>query len=487
MKIAMVSAEIGPFAKTGGLADVVQTLSIALERRGHELSLILPAYRYALKGDFSLEATALRFSVPLSHQRREAAILRGNLGKNILVYLVREDSFFDREFLYGTPGRDYQDNCERFVFFSRAALELLRLMPVDVLHCHDWQTAPAIVFLKAQSERYPELQSTRAVLTVHNLGFQGIFPQSDWHWLDLDRSLFAPQYLEFYDNINFLKGALVFADKITTVSPSYATEIMEAEQGFGLEGVLRERARDVVGILNGVDYGQWNPVTDPFITKRYGDRNLTAKRICKTSLQRALGLPEKGNVALIGMISRLTSQKGFDLLEDIFDALMDRELQIALLGNGETRYHEFWADAARHYPAKVAARFGFDDSMAHQIEAGADIFLMPSHYEPCGLNQMFSLKYGTIPIVRAVGGLKDTVKDYDAENGSGTGFVFGPYEALDLLATVDRALRVFRNKKAWTTLRRRAMSLDFSWDRSADAYHHLYLGCRANGYPRGGP
>ncbi len=484
MKIAMVSAEIGPFAKTGGLADVVQTLSLALERRGHELVLILPAYRCALQGDFLLDETPIRLSVPLAEQRREASVLQTKLGANTSVYLVRADTFFDREFLYGTPEGDYEDNCQRFVFFSRAALELLRHMPADLLHCHDWQTSLAIVFLKAQAPRYPELQSTQAVVTVHNLGFQGIFPQTDWRWLNLDESYFTPEYLEFYDNINFLKGALLFADKITTVSPSYAQEIMDMEQGFGLEGVLRERARDVVGILNGVDYGQWNPATDPFIAKPYSDNNLTAKRKCKKSLQRAMGLPDKPDVPLIGMISRLTSQKGFDLLEKLFDRLMERELQIALLGNGEPRYQNFLSDAAARFPMKVAVRFGFDEPLAHQIEAGADIFLMPSLYEPCGLNQMFSLKYGTIPIVRAVGGLKDTVEDYDAENGSGTGFVFGPYEAPALLATLDRALQVFRQKKEWTALRRRAMSLDFSWDRSADAYSQLYQCCAVTEHPR---
>jgi starch synthase len=297
--------------------------------------------------------------------------------------------------------------------------------------------------------------------------------------LNLDRSFFSPERLEFYGRINFLKGALLCADKITTVSPTYAREIMGKEQGFALEGVLQRRAGDVVGILNGVDYGQWNPAVDPWIAERYTESNLAAKHNCKQSLQRALGLPVRDEAPLLGIVSRLTSQKGFDLVEKIFRQLIARDLQIAILGSGEGRYEKFFRRVAKQFSKKVGARIGFDEALAHRIEAGADIFLMPSLYEPCGLNQMFSLKYGTIPIVRAVGGLKDTVENFDPELGTGTGFVFGAYEPQALMAAIERALRVYGNKKAWTALRRRAMSMDFSWERSADAYSNLYRQLRS--------
>ena len=474
MKIAMLSSEIAPFAKTGGLADVLGTLSVALEKRGHEISLIMPAYRCVLNGPFALDETGMQLAVPLGASVGEASVLEARLGQNVSVYLVRADRYFDRDFLYGTPYGDYPDNAERFAFFSRAALEILRRHPVEIVHCHDWQTALGIVFLKAQGSRYPEVASVKTVLTAHNLGFQGIFRESHWPLLNLDRSYFSPQHLEFYGNINFLKGGLIFADKITTVSPTYAQEIMSAGQGFGLQGILRQRAPDVTGILNGVDYSEWNPETDPFIARRYSENDLAGKRICKDKLQGSLGLPVKSAVPLFGMVSRLTSQKGFDLVQKIFDQIMERELQLVLLGSGELRYEDFFATAAARFPEKFAVRMGFDEALAHRIEAGADIFLMPSLYEPCGLNQMFSLKYGTIPIVRAIGGLKDTVIDYDAEPGKGTGFVFDRYEPNALWESIERALRVFTENRSWTALIHRAMRMDFSWDRSAQAYSNLY-------------
>jgi len=474
MKIAMVSSEIVPFAKTGGLADVVGSLSAALERIGHQMTLIMPAYRAVLQGGFAIDDSGMRFSVPVSDRQIEASVFRARAGSNITVYCIRADRYFDRAFLYGSPEGDYPDNAERFVFFSRAALEVLRHEPVDMLHCHDWQSAPAIVFLKAQPERYAECRAAKTVLTVHNLGFQGIFPSSQWPLLNLDRSLFTPQFLEFYGNINFLKGGLVYADKITTVSPSYAQEIMEKEQGFGLEGVLRGRRRDIVGILNGVDYSQWDPQNDPYIAKPYGAANLRAKRNCKKALQRTFGLPEKSDLPLIGMVSRLTSQKGLDLIEKILDPLMQSDLQMTILGTGEPRFEELVIAAAARHPQKFAARIGFDEALAHKIEAGADFFLMPSQYEPCGLNQMFSLRYGTIPIVRAIGGLKDTVEDFDAEREAGTGFVFAPYDPQALLDAVHWALQAFREKRSWTALQRRTMNKDFSWDRSTRRYDELY-------------
>ena len=474
MKIGVISSEISPFAKTGGLADVVGSLSTALEQLGHELCLIMPAYRSTLLGGFALTDVSLDVSVPLSDRQERATILKTKLGRDVIVYLVRADRYFDRESLYGTKQGDHADNLARFVFFTRSALEILRREQAKIIHCHDWQTALAPVFLRTQPLRYPEIASAKTVLTVHNIAFQGNFWRPDWHYLNLDEYLFSPAYLEFYQNFSLLKGGLIFADKITTVSPTHAAEIMTTEQGFGLEGVLQQRANDLIGILNGVDYNQWNPAVDPLIAEQYSEDSLESKRLCKENLQRTMGLAIKPGVPLFGMISRLTSQKGVDLVEKIFDMLIQRDVQFVLLGTGESHYEDFFHRAAAQFPGKVGVRIGFDEALAHQIEAGADIFLMPSLFEPCGLNQMFSLKYGTIPIVRAVGGLKDTVEDYNAERSAGTGFVFEAHDAQELLQTIDRALNLFPDKKSWIALQRRAMSMDFSWDRSARAYSRIY-------------
>jgi starch synthase len=474
MKIAMIASEAVPFAKTGGLADVLGTLTTALERLGHEISLIVPAYRCALRSEFRASELPIEISVALGDRQEKATVFQSTIGNAVSVYLIRADRYFDREHLYGTPAGDYPDNAERFTFFCRAALEVLRAYPVDVVHAHDWQSALAIVFLKIQPGRYPEIAAAKTILTIHNLGFQGLFEQSEWTLLNLDPAYFTPQYLEFYGKINFLKGGLIFADKLTTVSPTYAQEIMTEEQGFGLEGVVRQRAGDLIGILNGVDYDQWNPWTDPYLEQHRGENNLTVKRNCKKHMRQMLGLPDLPGIPVLAMISRLASQKGFDLVESVFEVLMERDLQFALLGSGDLRYADFFRAAAKRYPDRVAARIGFDELMAHRIEAGADLFLMPSLYEPCGLNQMYSLKYGTIPIVRAIGGLRDTVQDYDRERESGTGFVFEPYDAQAMLQAIDRGLSTYRDRNEWAELQRRAMAMDYSWNRSAAAYSNLY-------------
>jgi len=474
VRIAMLSSEITPFAKTGGLADVIGTLAPALERAGHELTLIMPAHRSVLRGYFALDLSEVAISALVGGAQLEAPVLRSRLGKNISVFFVRADEYFDREYLYGTAQADYADNAERFVFFCRAALEVLRRYPVDIVHAHDWQAALAPVFLKLQSESYPEIASAKTVFTIHNLGFQGIFDATHWPLLNLPASWFTPAGLEFYARINFLKGALLFSDKITTVSPTYAREIMTPEQGFGLDGVLRGRASDVIGILNGIDYQEWNPQADPAIACQYTVKNLAGKTGCKQELQAFFQLPQRPDVPLLGVVSRLTAQKGFELIQKIWPELMQQDLQFVLLGTGEARFVEFFTQAATLHPEKASVHIGFDEKLAHRIEAGADIFLMPSLYEPCGLNQMFSLRYGTIPIVRAVGGLNDSVENYDAEKATGTGFTFVPYEPEALNDAVERALHAFANERAWTALKRRAMKIDNSWDRSAAAYSTMY-------------
>lgn len=474
VQLAIISPEIFPFAKTGGLGDVLGALPIALQRLGLRPCLFMPAYRSVLKGGFPIEDTGVRFSVPISSRKEKGSLFRTVMGRAIPVYLIRADHYFDREYLYGTADADYPDNAERFTFFARAVLEVLRLGPPKILHAHDWQSALAVVFLKAEAQLYPELALTKTIFTVHNLGFQGLFPHLDWHLLNLDQHLFAPRYLEFYGRINLLKGGLVFADTITTVSPSYAEEIKTAEQGFGLEGVFQERAASLVGIINGADYNVWNPETDPFIAQNYSAQDLSGKKTCKTDLQRFFGLPLDAEVPLVGMVSRLTAQKGIDLLQEAMDKLLARRLQLVIIGTGESRYEQFFSRVLLAYPGRVGVKIVFDEAIAHRVIAGADMSLLPSYYEPSGLTQLYSLRYGTIPTVRATGGLKDTIEEFDPLTGTGNGFVFGPYQVNDFLTAVDRAIALFRQHDRWTTLMHNAMSADFSWKHTAQSYLDLY-------------
>ena len=475
LHIVMVSPEVVPFAKTGGLADMVSSLAIALQQLGQQVTLITPAYRSVLNNGFPLRYTGTRVAVSTSGRTEEAQVFTTVLDEHIQVYLIRADRYFDRDYLYATPEGDYADNAERFAFFARAALELLGGMDFpDVLHAHDWQAALAIALLKTQPERYPGLASIRTVFTLHNLGYQGLFSPDQWHLLDLDPALFSPEGLEFYGKINFLKGGLVFAEALTTVSPTYAQEIRTSEYGFGLEGIFQQRSANLVGIMNGVDYKVWNPATDPFIAQQYTADDPSGKRPCKAALQAAFGLAQDSDIPLLGAISRLTSQKGFDLLEAALDELLRRDVQFVLLGTGDAQHQDYFRSAAARYPGRVGVRIAYEEVLAHKIEAGADMFLMPSRYEPSGLTQLYSLKYGTIPVVRATGGLKDTIEEFDPATGKGNGFCFKPYEASAFLAAVNRALAVFQNKNQWKTLMTNAMTADYSWSRSASEYLNLY-------------
>ena len=479
LHVAMASSEIAPFARTGGLGDVLGSLPPALERAGVRVSLIMPAYRSVLKGDHKLEETGIRFSVPVSDRIEEAEVLTAKIGKAVRVSFIRNDRYFDRDNLYFGPEGDYADNAERFIFFSRAVLEVLRNEPPDVLHAHDWQTALAIVFLETQPELYPELAGVRTVFSVHNLGYQGLFWKYDWHLLNLDWRFFTPQYLEFYDKINFLKGGVVFADRVATVSPRYAEEIKTPEYGFGLDGVFRDRDKDLAGILNGLDYKLWNPETDTIIARTYSSDDLSGKAECKAELQNMMGLPVKADAPLVGMVTRLTSQKGCDLLERVLPDLMGRDVQFAMLGSGEQTYMDIFGAMPERYPGRVAVHIGFDGTFVHKVIAGADMLLIPSRYEPCGLTQMQSLRYGTPPVVRATGGLADTIKEFDPSELTGNGFIFSPYEAPDLLQAVDRALLVYHSEPDWRILQENAMKADFSWERSAKLYRELYQGLLA--------
>ena len=473
--VVMICPEIVPLAKTGGLADMAGSLAVTLEELGLRVSVILPAYRQVLEQVRAFKDTGIRVSVGMGGRTEEAQVLSGVIGKQIPVYLICADRWFDREHLYGTPEGDYPDNAERFTFFCRAALEMLREIDTpDILHAHDWQTALAITFLKTQPERYPGLAAVRTVLTVHNLGYQGLFPARDWGLLGLDSGLFTTEGLEFHGNFSLLKGGILFADAITTVSPAYAEEIRTAEHGFGMDGVFERRSGALAGILNGVDYGIWNPATDRFLARNYTPSDLSGKRACKAELQKLFRLPQEPGTPLIGIVSRLASQKGFDLLEKALDELLERDLQLVLLGSGDKKYQDAFRAAAGRFPGRMAVRIAFEEALAHQIEAGADLFLMPSRYEPSGLNQLYSLKYGTIPVVRATGGLKDSVKEFDPATGTGNGFTFEAYDGAALLEAVDRALAVFRKTDCWMAVMRNAMAADYSWNRSAGRYLGLY-------------
>jgi starch synthase len=471
----MAAAEAVPLAKTGGLADVIGALPRVLRAAGADVIVVLPAYRAIDRGKFPLQSTGWSITVPISNRQVTAAVLTTELPGGVRVYLPEAQAYFDRDGLYGTADGDFLDNAERFAFFARAILAIAeRAGAPDVLHCHDWQTALAPAFLRFDGARYPALSRVKTILTIHNLGYQGLFWRADWHLLNLDWSHFKPQEIESYGKINYLKAGLVCADALTTVSRKYAEEIQTAELGYGLEGVLQARRGSLTGILNGVDYDEWSPSTDPHIVAPYTPGHLEGKAECKSDLQGSFGLPAQPKQPVIGMVSRLADQKGLDLVAEALPTLLRRKVQLVVLGTGEAKYERLLTDLGQKFRARVGVRIAFDNTTAHKIEAGADVFLMPSRYEPCGLNQIYSLKYGTIPVVRATGGLDDTIVEFDATSGTGTGFKFADYTATALLDCVGRALACYGRPAKWRQLMRNAMACDFSWEHSAQQYLNLY-------------
>jgi len=482
MKILLVASEGVPYSKTGGLADVIGALPRALHALGHEVMVLLPRYR----GNKSKSTLVSSVTISLDHELRFPAIVEGAPTGGVRHLFVDDPEFFDRPQLYGDSNGDYPDNAERFAEFSRAAIECMkRVWLPDVVHCHDWQTALVPVLLRTQYSKDPAVRSLPVVLTIHNLAYQGVFPATALRRIGLPDSLLSIDALEFYGKVNFLKGGLIFADYLTTVSRRYAKEIQAAEYGAGLEGVIRDRADRLVGILNGVDYGTWSPESDTLIAQNYSVHNLTGKAACKKDLLAALELPvENMSRPLIGMVSRFVDQKGFDLLAQIAGELMGEDLAIAALGSGTSEYEELFLGLAQKYPARVGIKIGYDNQLAHKIEAGADMFLMPSRFEPCGLNQIYSLRYGTVPIVRATGGLDDTVQRFVARTQQGTGFKFENYDGTSLLECVRSALKAFRDEKAWRVLQVNGMSKDYSWKISASAYVTVYEAAKRSRIPR---
>jgi starch synthase len=473
MHIVMAASECVPFSKTGGLADVVGSLPPALVKLGHKVTVFLPRYKNTRLENPSKVISSI--TVPFDDRYRFCSVLDGGSRAGVQFYFIDYPPFFDREALYGTPLGDYHDNAERFALFCRAVLEATKFLEKpDVLHCHDWQTALIPILLKTLYSEDPAFDDVPCVFTIHNLGYQGLFQPEILPLLLLPWDLFTMTKLEFYGKANFLKGAITSADYITTVSRKYAQEIQTAEYGFGLEGVLRARSSTVAGILNGVDYSEWNPATDKYIAANYSPENLAGKELCKHDLLREFGIAEGTQLPVLGIVSRFAGQKGFDLIQQVADRMAREELITVVLGTGDVEYQDMFVRLQKQYPQKFAVKVAFDNKLAHKIEAGADMFLMPSKYEPAGLNQLYSLKYGTVPIVRATGGLDDTVEQWDPATHKGTGFKFREYAGEALLESLRLALAAHRDAKSWQVLMKNGMAQDYSWDASAKEYVRVF-------------
>ena len=469
----IIGSEALPFSKTGGLADVLGALPPALARLGWDATVVLPRYR---GGEAGRPAGA--FSLTVGGQSHDVALYEAPLDGARAV-LVDVPALFDRDGLYGAGNADYPDNPRRFAFLVRAALEYAARAPAapSVVHAHDWQAALAPVYLKTRYAAHATLAGTPCVFTIHNLAYQGQF-EVDWlPRLDLSWDLMGVDALEFWGRISLLKGGINYSELVTTVSPRYAQEIQTPEFGFGFDGILRRRSEDLYGVLNGIDVGQWNPARDPHLPAAYSADDLSGKRAAKVAVLQHYGLRADERAVsrpLVGMISRMVDQKGFDLIAALPTELAALDASFVVLGTGEARYQDFWRELAARHPDRIGARIGFDEGLAHLIEAGADVFLMPSRFEPCGLNQMYSMRYGTVPVVRRVGGLADTVRDYTAGASDATGFAFDEYTPRTLLETLSRALALFRDPARWRALQLTGMRQDHSWDRSAREYVKIY-------------
>ena len=476
LKVLFVASEVAPFRKTGGLADVAGALPKALRHRGIDVRVVMPLYQGVKWAELErLEGT---INVPMWWGTARAGVRLGKLpDSDVPIYFLEYNRYFDRPFLYGPPGDAYPDNLERFTFLSRGALELTKAIGFlpDVLHAHDWQTALAPVYLNTFEWSKP-LHGTASVFTIHNLAYQGNFGSGGMFITGLGPEHYNEHEFEHFRDLNLMKAAIAHSTMLSTVSPTYAREIQTSAFGFGLDGVLAGRGGDLRGILNGIDVDEWNPATDHHLPATFDAKHLAGKARCKAELQQQMGLPEKPQQALFGVVGRLTSQKGFDVMAYAMEKILGWDLQMVLLGTGDQDAERFFAAVSAHRGDKFRATIGFDNTLAHRIEAGSDFFLMPSRFEPCGLNQMYSLRYGTLPLVRATGGLVDTVENYDEAVGGGTGFMFNDLTTESIANTVGWALSTYYDRPNHiTAMRKRAMEQDFSWDRAAADYERLYL------------
>lgn len=465
-RVLMVASEATPFAKTGGLADVIGALPAALNAAGNEVAVVMPRYRQIPYHETESAYDNLQLFAG-SHAWR--VDLRTMVHQGVRFFFVEHPHLFDRDGLYAQRAFDYWDNHRRFAVLALAALGVVEtVFPADVIHFHDWQTGLVPVYLKDQQWGNPKFAGVKTVCTIHNLGYQGRFGKHVFPDLGLNAGWMNPDNLEFHGDISYLKGGIINADWVTTVSPTYAREIQTPDGGFGFDGILRSRAANLTGILNGVDYREWSPEVDPHIAANYSAANLEGKRVCKADLLREFGLPTDNlDRPLVGIVSRFASQKGFDLVAGVAQLFAEEDVQLVILGSGEWKYEQIFNDWQRWLPDKVGVWIGYNNKLAHKIEAGADLFLMPSLYEPCGLNQIYSLRYGTVPVVRATGGLEDTIQE-------DTGFKFWDYSVGALYDALRAALGAYRNRDPWRERMRRGMAKDFSWDASARQYTELY-------------
>lgn len=487
MKILLASSEAVPFAKTGGLADVAGVLPLELSKLGHEVTLFLPAYQCIRDAGLPIENTNVTLEVPIGDELRQGRLLVSNLpDSNVAVYFVDEPEYFDRPSLYGEGGSDYRDNCERFTFFCRSVLESIRLLNLEteLIHANDWQTGLLSALLKCEYCKNPDYADIASLITIHNLAYQGVFDYEKMAVTGLDSKYFNWKQMEFYGSLNLLKTGIVFSDSINTVSPSYAMEIQGPEQGCGLEGILQHRAQQLTGIINGIDPKEWDPATDNLIPANFDgsfdiEIGCEGKAKCKSALQSETRLEVDPDIPVIGIVGRLAAQKGWSLILPVLREWLSTEnVQWVILGTGDPDYHHVLTSLHQSHPNKLALTLGFSNEFAHRIEAGADIFVMPSEYEPCGLNQMYSMAYGTVPVVRKTGGLADTVVDTNIEsieNKTATGFRFNEFNPNALKAALNKAVRTFRtNKKVWHQLMLTGMNRDWSWSSSAKKYASLY-------------
>lgn len=475
MKIAFLASEAVPYAKTGGLADVAGALPKYLAHRGADVRLFMPLYREVRKKRLPLTKVLDAVRIPMGG-RELAFSLWEHRADGFRVYLVENDEAFDRDALYGTPAGDYPDNGLRFGLFAKAALESMKRLGFapDVLHGHDWQSASAFALLKHRYASDPFFAGTRSLFTIHNLAYQGLFDKAILGSLDLPDSLFNMNDLEFYGKVNFLKAGILYATAVSTVSPRYAREIQTPEFGCGLDGLLRSRAGVLHGIMNGVDYASWDPAGDTLIPAPFAAADLSGKKTCREGLLRTFGLEAGPDVPVIGMVSRLAGQKGLDIVCAALPELFALDLRLVILGTGDVMIQDQLIEAQKTHPTRLGLRIAFDEKVARTIYAGSDLFLIPSRYEPCGLTQMYSLRYGTIPVVRATGGLDDSIEEFDPAAGTGNGFKFADATPAAMLASIRKAMAAFRDRASWTALVRNAMAGDFSWEKAAGNYLELY-------------
>lgn len=481
-RVAFVSPEVVPFAKTGGLADVAGALPKALAGLGNEVKVFMPLYKQTDIGEHGILTSKTDMTVAVDGIDESFDLLNTkDENSGCEFYFIKLDKYYARDGLYVDPEtkKDYEDNDLRFIAFARAVLESIRALEFkpEIIHCNDWQSALIPAYLKCDGYDSSYFDTCRTVITIHNIAYQGLFPADTFKKIGVDDKHWHPMSgFEYYEKVNFLKAGIVYADIINTVSAKYAEEIQGSnEYGYGLEGILTDRKDDLFGIINGIDYAEWDPATDKLIKANYTAAKLDNKKKNKNELKRLNKLPMvRRDIPLIGVISRLADQKGFDLFAEIVDGLFELDIQMVILGTGDEKYHKMMAELAEKYPQKLAVNLKFDNQLAHLIEAGSDMFLMPSRYEPCGLNQLYSMKYGTIPIVRETGGLADTVENCNPARGTGTGFVFKNYDSAQMLNVIRFAVEVYKNKPTWNKLIENAMAKDFSWDNSARMYLELY-------------